>query len=76
MMLKNGYFQEAKEAKLDKVSRILPPVLVFLISSIFHEYVLMFVLQVCYPLLLLLFGGFGSKKAVALLNGPINLLEF
>ncbi|CAG7837433.1 unnamed protein product [Allacma fusca] len=52
-------YKEAKEAHLDKVNRVLPSVLVFVISSIFHEYVFMFVLQVFYPLILVLFGGFG-----------------
>lgn len=42
-------------------SRVMPMLIVFLISSLFHEYVITFTFRCFYPILLLMFGGFGSE---------------
>lgn len=41
-------------------NRVLPMLVVFVISSVFHEYVITFTFRCFYPILLLMFGGFGS----------------
>ena len=42
-------------------SRVVPMLVVFIISSLFHEYVITFTFRCFYPVLLLMFGGFGSR---------------
>lgn len=42
-------------------NRVIPMLIVFFISSIFHEYIITFTFRSFYPILLLMFGGFGSK---------------
>lgn len=42
-----------------RVQRYLPLLLVFLISSVVHEYILAIAFRFFYPVLLLMFGGFG-----------------
>ncbi|KAK4016668.1 hypothetical protein OUZ56_031631 [Daphnia magna] len=40
-------------------NRVIPTLVVFLISSIVHEYIITFTFHCFYPVLLLMFGGFG-----------------
>ena len=42
-------------------SRVIPMMVVFFISSLFHEYIITFTFRCFYPILLLMFGGFGCK---------------
>ncbi|ODN06138.1 Sterol O-acyltransferase 2 [Orchesella cincta] len=52
-------FKDAWEMGLAKYNKALPTILVFVISSLFHEYVLSFSFNFFFPVLLTLFGGFG-----------------
>ncbi|CAL8147646.1 unnamed protein product [Orchesella dallaii] len=52
-------FKDAWEMGLAKYHKALPTILVFVISSLFHEYVLSFAFNFFFPVLLTLFGGFG-----------------
>ena len=52
-------FQDAWESGLGRKYKALPTTLVFLISSLFHEYILSFSFNFFFPVLLGLFGGFG-----------------
>jgi sterol O-acyltransferase len=40
--------------------RFAPTLVVFIVSAVFHEYILALTLRFFYPLLLLAFGGFGG----------------
>ncbi len=51
--------KDAWEMGLAKYNKAIPTVLVFLVSSLFHEYVLSFSFNFFFPVLLTLFGGFG-----------------
>jgi sterol O-acyltransferase len=42
-------------------NRIMPKLMVFAVSALFHEYVLTFAFRYFYPVLLLMFGGVGGE---------------
>ena len=52
-------FQDAWESGLVRKWKPFPTVLVFLASSLFHEYILMVSFNFFFPALLFFFGGFG-----------------
>ena len=52
-------FQDATEHGLGDKFKAVPTILVFVISSIFHEYILATSFHFFFPALLVLFGGFG-----------------
>ncbi|XP_035704929.1 sterol O-acyltransferase 2 isoform X2 [Folsomia candida] len=52
-------FKDAWESGLGRRYKVLPTTLVFLVSSVFHEYILAFSLNFFLPVLFILFGGFG-----------------
>jgi sterol O-acyltransferase len=41
--------------------RFLPTCAVFFVSALFHEYILSFAFRFIYPVLLVMFGGFGCE---------------
>jgi sterol O-acyltransferase len=65
--------QDAWESGLGQKNKALPTTLVFLVSSIFHEYILAFSLNFFLPVLFVLFFGFGFALVfIKNVNGPLG----
>jgi len=65
--------QDAWELGFGEKNKALPTTLVFLVSSIFHEYILAFSLNFFLPVLFVLFFGFGFALVfIKNVHGPLG----